>query len=166
MGRTACTEPQCPYKRALIKTEHKPRDKWRRMKGYRERYERKERKYKISTVNDRMIKNDEWQMCEKRWLCGYLTSLSQLTVTRPEESYRLWCVVVYHLETSGMGRPWPTGGLLRQKEKPQVTEIIQQKNRTKNGCKTRLVMAAETKFNLFTAIRIHTQENHEETGRN
>jgi len=36
-------------------------------------------------------------------------------ITRPEESYRLWCVVVCDLETSWMRRPWPTGGLLRQK---------------------------------------------------
>jgi hypothetical protein len=28
-------------------------------------------------------------------------------ITRPEESYRLWCVVVCDLETSSMGRPWP-----------------------------------------------------------
>jgi len=26
-------------------------------------------------------------------------------ITRPEESYRLWCVVVYDLETSRMMRP-------------------------------------------------------------
>jgi hypothetical protein len=31
-------------------------------------------------------------------------------ITRPEESYRLWCVVVCDLETSKMWRPWPTGG--------------------------------------------------------
>jgi len=31
-------------------------------------------------------------------------------ITRPEESYRLWCVVVCDLETSWMRRPWPTGG--------------------------------------------------------
>jgi len=30
-------------------------------------------------------------------------------ITRPEESYRLWCVVVCDLETSEMRRPWPTG---------------------------------------------------------
>ena len=36
-------------------------------------------------------------------------------ITRPEESYRLWCVVVCDLETSWMRKPWPTGGLLRQK---------------------------------------------------
>ena len=31
-------------------------------------------------------------------------------ITRPEESYRLWYVVVCDLETSRMRRPWPTGG--------------------------------------------------------
>ena len=31
-------------------------------------------------------------------------------ITRPEESYRLWCVVVCDLETSGMRRPWPALG--------------------------------------------------------
>ena len=31
-------------------------------------------------------------------------------ITRPEESYRLWCVVLCDLETSWMRRPWPTGG--------------------------------------------------------
>jgi hypothetical protein len=29
-------------------------------------------------------------------------------ITRPEESYQLWCVVVCDLETSLMRRPWPT----------------------------------------------------------
>jgi hypothetical protein len=31
-------------------------------------------------------------------------------ITRPEESYRLWCVVVCDLETSRMRRPWPAMG--------------------------------------------------------
>ena len=31
-------------------------------------------------------------------------------ITRPEESYRLWCVVVCDLETSWMRRPWPSWG--------------------------------------------------------
>jgi len=35
-----------------------------------------------------------------RGLCGEL-------ITRPEEYYRLWCVVVCDLENSRMGRPWP-----------------------------------------------------------
>ena len=41
-------------------------------------------------------------------------------ITRPEESYRLWCFVVCDLQTSWMRGPWPTeggggGGLSRQK---------------------------------------------------
>jgi len=31
-------------------------------------------------------------------------------ITHPDESYRLWCVVVCDLETSRMGRPWPALG--------------------------------------------------------
>jgi len=31
-------------------------------------------------------------------------------ITRPDESYRLWCVVVCDLETSRMRRPWPALG--------------------------------------------------------
>ena len=43
--------------------------------------------------------------------------------TRPEESYRLWCVVVCVLETSWMMRPWPTGGLLRQAQTTTITKL-------------------------------------------
>ena len=35
-------------------------------------------------------------------------------ITRPEESYWLWCVVVGDLKALWMRRPCPTGGLLRQ----------------------------------------------------
>ena len=31
-------------------------------------------------------------------------------ITHSEESYRLWCVDECDLETSWIGRPWPTGG--------------------------------------------------------
>ena len=31
-------------------------------------------------------------------------------ITRPEESYRLRCIVECDLETSRMRGPWPTGG--------------------------------------------------------
>jgi hypothetical protein len=37
-------------------------------------------------------------------------------ITRPEESYRLCCVVVCDLGTSRMRRPWTTGGLSPQKQ--------------------------------------------------
>jgi hypothetical protein len=40
-------------------------------------------------------------------------------ITRPEESYRLWCVVVCDLETSWMRRPWPTGGCCVKKKKKE-----------------------------------------------
>ena len=50
-----------------------------------------------------------WMLCVVRGLCDGL-------ITRPEESYRLWCVVVCDLETSWMRRSWPTGGLLREKK--------------------------------------------------
>jgi hypothetical protein len=36
-------------------------------------------------------------------------------ITRPEESYRLWCVVVCDLETLWIRSPWPTGGCLAKK---------------------------------------------------
>jgi len=44
-----------------------------------------------------------------RGLCGEL-------ITRPEESYRLWCVVVCDLETLWMRTPWPIGGSFRRKK--------------------------------------------------
>jgi len=31
-------------------------------------------------------------------------------ITRPEKSYRLWCVVICDLEISRMRRPWPASG--------------------------------------------------------
>ena len=37
-------------------------------------------------------------------------------ITRPEESCRLWCVVVCDLETSRMRRPLPAGGCCAKKK--------------------------------------------------
>jgi len=37
-------------------------------------------------------------------------------ITRPEESYRLWCVVVCDLATSLMRRPWPALGCSANKK--------------------------------------------------
>jgi len=46
-------------------------------------------------------------------------------IIRPEESYRLWCVVVCDLETSRMRRPWPTGGCCtNKKDKCDVSFIV------------------------------------------
>jgi len=46
--------------------------------------------------------------CERCVLSG--RGLCDELITRQEESYRLWSVVVCDLEISGMRRPWPTGG--------------------------------------------------------
>jgi hypothetical protein len=48
-------------------------------------------------------------MLSVRGLCDEL-------ITRPEESNRLWCVVVCDLETSRMRRPWPALGAAPQKK--------------------------------------------------
>ena len=37
-------------------------------------------------------------------------------ITRPEEYYRLWCVVVCDLESSWMRSSWPIGGLSSQRQ--------------------------------------------------
>ena len=53
--------------------------------------------------------------CECRVLSG--RGLCDELITRSEESYRLWCVVVCDLETSWMKRPWPTGGCCAKEKK-------------------------------------------------
>ena len=45
-------------------------------------------------------------------------------ITRPEESYRLWCVVVCDLETSKMRRPWPTLGRSAKENKQNKLRSI------------------------------------------
>jgi len=48
-------------------------------------------------------------------------------ITRPEESYRLWCVVVCDLETSKMRRPCPALGRSATENKRKtktVTELL------------------------------------------
>jgi hypothetical protein len=56
-----------------------------------------------------------WVLCvlSGRGLCDEL-------ITRPEESYRLWCVVMCDIETSGMRRHWPTAGLSCQKQTNKI----------------------------------------------
>jgi len=38
-------------------------------------------------------------------------------ITRPEESFRMWCVVMSDLETLWLRRPWPTGGCCVKRKK-------------------------------------------------
>jgi len=42
-------------------------------------------------------------------------------ITRPEESYRMWCVVVCDLETSWLRRPWPALGRSATVTKKKIT---------------------------------------------
>jgi len=57
------------------------------------------------------------------WVLNVLSGrgLCDELITRPEDSFRLWRVVVCDLETWWMGRPWPTGGLLRVKQTKHVS---------------------------------------------
>jgi hypothetical protein len=53
--------------------------------------------------------------CECCVLSG--RGLCNEVITRPEESYRLWCVFVCDLEISRMRRPWPALGRSATKKK-------------------------------------------------
>jgi len=45
-------------------------------------------------------------------------------ITRPEESYRLWCVIVLDLESSWISRSWPTGGCCAKKSENTNSRIF------------------------------------------
>ena len=49
--------------------------------------------------------------------------LCEELITRPEESYRLWRVVVCGIETSRMRRPWPALGRIAMGEGGGVGRI-------------------------------------------
>jgi hypothetical protein len=57
------------------------------------------------------IQTEAWMFVVSVVRCQVEVSCDEL-ITRQEEPYRLWCVVVCDLETSWMRRPW----LLRQKQ--------------------------------------------------
>jgi hypothetical protein len=48
-------------------------------------------------------------------------------ITRPEESYRMWCVVVFDLETSRMRRSWPALGRSATRKKINKKNELQTK---------------------------------------
>jgi len=63
--------------------------------------------------------------CECCVLSG--SGLCDELINRPEESYRLWCVVVCDLETSRIRRPWPALGRSATENKkcwPCPAEIV------------------------------------------
>ena len=50
--------------------------------------------------------------------------LCDALITRPEKSYRVWCVVVCDLETSRMRRPWPALGRSATGNKQTETRFL------------------------------------------
>ena len=69
--------------------------------------------------------------CECCVLSG--RGLCEELITRPEESYRLWYVVVFDLETSWMRRPWPTW-VCRAKNKKKMYQSKTIQNFLKDAC--------------------------------
>jgi hypothetical protein len=66
----------------------------------------------------------EWTVLSGRGLCDEL-------ITRPEESYRLWRVVVCDQETSWMRRPRPAFGCRTMRNKQHITCSYRSKNISK-----------------------------------
>jgi hypothetical protein len=58
-----------------------------------------------------------WSWMSVCFECCVLSSrgLCVELIPRPEEPYRLWCIVVCDREISWMRKPWPTGGVCRTK---------------------------------------------------
>ena len=54
-------------------------------------------------------------------------------ITRPEESYRLWCVVVCDLETSWMRRPWPTADCCAKRKKERNGSLFGEGNKLESS---------------------------------
>ena len=75
----------------------------RKLADFRFQWPRRLRRRSAAVRLLRLVSNSARAMdvCCECCLCYEL-------ITRPEESYRLWCVVVCNLETSRIRRPWPT----------------------------------------------------------
>jgi hypothetical protein len=65
------------------------------------------------------VQNPPWARISVSCQCFVLSGRGPYNelITRPEESYRLWCVVVCDLEISWMRRPWSKGGYCAKRKK-------------------------------------------------
>jgi hypothetical protein len=63
--------------------------------------------------------------CECCMLLG--RGLCDVLITRPGESYRLWCILMYDKETSRMRRPWPALGCGARNEKTPWIRVLPEK---------------------------------------
>ena len=79
--------------------------------------------------------------------------LCDALITRPEESYQLWCVVVCDLETSWMRRPWPTAGC-RAKNK-QTNKLLPSGNVLEARVGSAIPTEAEIPLNCFVKTVSH-----------
>ena len=75
-----------------------------------------------------LIKALIWKVCISLFCVTILSQCTVLTcdelTTRPEESYRLWCVVVCDQENSKMRRPWPPLGRSATENKTNKRYLI------------------------------------------
>jgi len=53
-----------------------------------------------------LVQRSPMDVCRECWVLSG-RGLCDALITHPEESYRLWCVIVCDLETSRIKRPWP-----------------------------------------------------------
>ena len=56
-------------------------------------------------------------------VCFKVRGLCDELITCPEESYRLWCVVMCDLQTSRIRRPWPEFGCRATKKISELYEL-------------------------------------------
>ena len=80
-------------------------------------------------------------MLSNRDLCGG-------PITRPEESYRLWCVTVCDVETSRIRRPWPALGCYAKEEEGVTVNVSSSLLGDVTGARTsaRDVLSSDTAY--------------------
>ena len=88
--------------------------------------------------------------CECCVLSG--RGLYDALITRPEETYRMWCVVVCGLETSRMRRPWPALGCSATEGK-KVYHIVKSKVKV-HPCKTLRLCTGRTEHRRSRGIAL------------
>jgi len=74
-------------------------------------------------------------------------------ITRLEESYRLWCIVVCDLETSWMRRSWPTGGCSAKNKKKVRLGMFTWISKTLVLCHSNTGFYSRLKINVFFQTR-------------
>ena len=97
------------------------------------------------------IPREAWKFvcCECCVLSG--RGLCDEVITRPEESYRLWCVVVCDLEISRM-RSWPTGGCRAKEKYKRVVIFLNILAYPQGGFQQRKIQQGLLTINVFVSV--------------